>query len=313
MSRTVQVLAILLLVQIVIAIGLFSRGDDKGAFIGGEKLLGLDLSRVDEITLSEKEEESVVLNKQRENWVLSSFHDFPVSQDKLNEITDSLFTVTKGWPVATTKTAMKRFRVLEQDFERKLLFSKGGQLVKTLYLGSSPGFKQVHARVEGDNNTYLIDFSLFQASMKSADWQDKEVLKHNKDEFVKLTTAEFTLERQTDSWIVSGLQSNEETSQKDVEEYVSRIANLTFVNVLGKEDKPEYKQDNPEFSITAVLKSGKTLDYRFSAMGEGEDYALKLSGLDYYFKLSKHSIDDLEVKRDQFVKTKKTEEKNDAE
>ena len=55
--------------------------------------------------------------------------------------------------------AAKQFSVVDDKFERKISFTNKDNTQTKLYLGSSPGFKKVNARVDNETNTYKIEYN----------------------------------------------------------------------------------------------------------------------------------------------------------
>ena len=160
MNRLIQVLSGVLFIQLVLAAILTFSGRDTGAFASKEPLLDLTLAKVDKITIVEEGKPALVLNKKGENWLIPGYFGFPVDQEKLGKVTDKLFGITKSWPVATTGAAWKRFKVSGDKFERKIVFSKADFVLNTLYIGSSPSYRKVHARLKDQDEVYSIEFSI---------------------------------------------------------------------------------------------------------------------------------------------------------
>jgi len=99
----------------------------------------------------------------------------------------------------------------------------------------------------------------------------------------------------------------EETVAEEAERLIDRIAGLRIRTVLGTETKPEYNQDNPVFRYTLVLSSGDSEEYVYSKPKDGDDYVLKASHRDEYFK-----VDDWVVSRSKLVRKKDDKEATKA-
>jgi len=140
MARQTNILILVLVLQLALAIGLMFTGTDSGAFVTKEKLLALKLDNIEKITIEQKGSPALVMHKSGNEWLLPDYFDFPVAKDKLDSVTDKLFDTSVSWPVATTQAAAKRFKVAEDEFEKKLVISTQGGKSHTVYLGTSPGF-----------------------------------------------------------------------------------------------------------------------------------------------------------------------------
>ncbi len=313
MNRLIQVLSGFLFIQLVLAAILTFTGSDTGAFVSKEPLLDLTLAKVDKITIVEKDKPALVLNKQGENWLIPGYFGFPVDQEKLGKVMDKLFGITKPWPVATTEAAWKRFKVGKDGFERKMVFAKGDDDLITLYIGSSPSYRKVHARLNDQDEVYSIEFSTFEAGSTPNDWADKSYLHVERDQITELALPTVTLKRDGEKLVATELKETEESNDPEINNLTNKIAKLSFSKVLGKEDQPEYQQQSPEMEIELTLKSGDQIKYTFSKLQDKDDFVLKKSTDDYYFKIAGYMVDGvLEFSREKLVKEKAKEEMDEG-
>ncbi len=119
MKNGIFILSGLLAAQLVLATVLNLSGEDYGVFQVEEKLLSFKRQAVDGLRI-EDGTDTVVLKKQVGKWLLPSIGDFPASQGDVERLLDKLAALEKGWPVARTSGAARRFAVDEEQFERKL-------------------------------------------------------------------------------------------------------------------------------------------------------------------------------------------------
>lgn len=310
MIRRIQILAAVLLLQVGLAASLtFYARDSGAAFQSDEKLIDLELASLDEILIQEKDDPALVLRREDEGgtWILPDHFAFPVSSSRLDRLTQKLFGLTKSWPVGTTEVAAKRFKVTDEDFERKITFRKGKEDVATLLIGTSPGFKKIHARLAGEEAIYAIEFSAYQASVKAENWEDKNLLNVERDEIVRAELPGVRLIREGEALLVSDLVESEETDSSGVSKLLSKLSKPTFLEVLGTEENSEYGQDTPVLAYSLELKSGEVIDYAYSQPKEGDGLVLKLSSRPEYFKISKYSVEQLQedLTRERLVREKK--------
>lgn len=294
MAKQANILIGVLLLQVCLAVGLMMTGTDSGAFASKQPLLGMKLDDIDKISIEEQGNPPVVMSKNDGKWLLPDYFEFPVSSDKLEGAAGKLLDATVGWPVATTQSAAKRFKVASDDFEKKVVFSGPNGMTKTLYLGTSPGFKKIHARTDGDDNIYGINFSAYELAAKPNDWADQQLLHIDGEEMSEIEMADVTLERDGDKFVVKSLTENEQTNESKASSLQSQLSNLSFLEVLGKIDKPEYQQNEPELAYSVVLKDGDRVSFTLSKVADKDDYVLKPSNSEYYFKVAKHVVEGLE-------------------
>ncbi|MEW8438320.1 MAG: DUF4340 domain-containing protein, partial [Candidatus Thiodiazotropha taylori] len=78
-------------------------------------------------------------------WVLPDMADFPVNSDKVQQFFDRLEALRSDTPVATSDGARERFKVSDEQFERRITLTQSDETLARLYLGSSPGMRLIHA------------------------------------------------------------------------------------------------------------------------------------------------------------------------
>ena len=125
MKKWITLLCGLLTLQIAVAVGLNINRTDYGAFVPEAKLLSFDTEAVDRIRIDGEADKRVVLHKQDSQWQLPELDGFPADQGNVKRLLERLAKLEKGWPVATTRGAAKRFKVDETSFERKLTLAQG--------------------------------------------------------------------------------------------------------------------------------------------------------------------------------------------
>jgi len=290
MKKWISILAGLLLVQLVVALGVNLTGEEYGAFEAQEKLLAFDRQSVDGLRI-EDGEQSLVLKRQDGKWLLPERGDFPADQESVEGLLDKLAALEKGWPVATTAGAARRFKVDEEAFKRKLVLLSGDDVRATLYVGTSPGFRKVHVRPSGEDAVYAVAFNTWDATAKADDWIDKTILKLDEGEVERIEMPGVTLQRKEGELQVADLGEQEETNREEVKSLLGRLTGLRIQSLLGSEAKPEYRQDKPALQIKVTRKGGEVLSYRFSKPKDKAYYVLKRSGLDRYFKVAEYRVD----------------------
>ncbi|MDL1968515.1 MAG: DUF4340 domain-containing protein [Deltaproteobacteria bacterium] len=315
MKRWSILLGICLAVQMALAVGVNLARTDYTAFEPTETLLSADPKTVDDIRIQGSDEQ-VELKKQDGEWRISSQNNFQSDQDKVKAFLDKLLELKKGWPVATTSAAAKRFKVAEENFERKITLSREDKKIDTLYIGTSPGFRKVYARNKDEKPVYAVNFNDYEVGTKSGDWIDKWVLKHQVSDISHVRLPDFSMSRRDGKLAVEGIDENtEETVVEEAERLLRKIADLCIRStILGDETKSEYKQDNPDFSYTLALSAGESETYVFSKPKDANYYVLKPSHRAEYFKVDKWVVDSIkEVSRSKLVRKKEDAKKGTKE
>ena len=127
MEKTIRLLAAVLGVQLLLALGLSFTGPQLSTPAAETPLLGFDAEKVDRLVIEGPEAAKVALTKTDGNWHLPDAADFPADRDKIEQLLKRLRELRGGTPVATTPGAQQRFRVSDADFERRITLSAGDQ------------------------------------------------------------------------------------------------------------------------------------------------------------------------------------------
>ncbi len=304
MKKWINILGVLLLAQVVLAVAVNLTDEEYGAFHAQEKLLAFDKQSVDGVRI-EDGEKSLVLKKRDGKWLLPESGDFPAGQGSVEGLLDKLAAMEKGWPVATTGSAARRFKVDEEQFERKLVLLSGDDLLATLYVGSSPGFRKVYVRPSDEDAIYAVAFNTWEASPKADDWIDKAILKLDESDVERIEMPGVTLQREAGKLQVADLGEKEQTNMEAARSLLGKLTGLRVQSLLGTEAKPEYRQEEPALELKVTRKGGKVLVYRFSKPEEQAYYVLKRSDLDYYFKVAEYTVDPIkETTREKLVQAR---------
>jgi hypothetical protein len=312
MKKWISLLAGLLVVQLLLAVAVHLGGEDRAAFRAEEPMLAFDRQAVDGLRIT-ADGKSVTLKREGGDWTLPDRDGFPADGKVAEALLDQLAALRKGWPVATTDGARKRFKVADEDFERKLELLAGGKAVATLYLGTSPGLDKVHVRPAGDGAVYAVAFESWRAEADSSQWLDKTVLQLKAGDIQRLEMPGLVLKREEDGLRLEGLAEGESTDAKAAESLLERFAGLRIQDLLGHEAKAEYRQEQPELELTLQLSGGETLVYRFSKPEQGGYYVLKRSDRPEFFKLAEYQVDPIrETTREKLLAKEEKERKEPA-
>jgi hypothetical protein len=286
-------LGALLALQLLLALGLDLGGKDMTPAASQGPLLALDPEKVTEIRIQSAEGEPMLVKKTKKGWIIPSLGELPAAEHKVTGLLTKLEGLQKGLPVATSEQALKRFKVADQAFERKLTLEQGGSAPAILYLGDSPGFRQLFARADGDGAVYDVELGLFDVPDKADNWSDRTLLHLDAEKIRKLTLAGLTLERKDDSWHLADLAEDEEQDDQAIEDKVRALASIDFLGVLKDEKEPAVSKDASPVEMEATLTSGETVRYKLTKLADGDDYLLEVSNRPQRFTLSKYMTEEL--------------------
>lgn len=295
MDKTTKFLGGLLAAQLLLAVWAFSGGTDLSVHRPDQPLLAFDPAEVTDIKVAGPEETEVALKRVADGWLLADAWNVPAKDGKITQLLDRLRDLKTGLAVATTSGAKERFEVADDKFERRITLLKGDETIATLYLGTSPGLRKIHARKSDDDVVYSVAFAAYEAPDKADDWLDAGLLHFKQSELEAIELDDLTLTKtrpkeseqagvETDNgWTASGLAPGENLDQTKAGDLVRKLAQLDVRKVLGTEAKPDFQQDAPELRLKLRLSAAEPVSWTLSKPEQGEDYVLKSSQHPWYF------------------------------
>lgn len=292
MIKPISILAILLVIQIGLAGWLFSRGTGFGSVQPDEPLVSFDPVMVDRVMIQDNAGAQVELVKRDGQWRLPAYFEFPAAATKVEALLKDLLALRTRLPVSTSPEAFTRFKVADDQFERRVTLLKGDTELARLYLGDSPGFKRLFARGDQAKAVYEVAYSAFQAGAKAGDWTDKALLSLPPDQILGFSLNGLELNKEKagdqDLWMIKG--ETAAVDQTKAAELAGAVANLSFLEVLGTEAKPDYGLDNPVVRLAIQVKDAPTREFLIGKAATGEDYVLKAGDQPWYLKLGDWAV-----------------------
>jgi len=195
----IPVLGALLALQLLVTAVVHRYGDDDA----GAALPLLEsgvAARADSLRVSDGDGASARIARSDDGWPLAG-SGLPVAPGRVATLLAAL-EADPGWPVAQSRSARARFAVAEDAFERRLELLAGDDVLATVFLGTAPGFRQVHARAAGSDAIYSIDFNAYDAPADDSGWLDRGLAAIPGPTAVRWDG--HRLERGDDGWRVDG-------------------------------------------------------------------------------------------------------------
>lgn len=302
MRRTLILLGLLLVAQLGLALGLSLHDHGLEAFKGATPLLEVKASSSDQLVLTGADGAKLTLQKKNGDWTLPEHFAAPAAQKKIGDLLARLDKITRPWPVGKGDDLARRFKVADGQYERRLQFKQGDKVVSTLLLGSSPGFRKVHARVGGEATIYDIPLSTYEISLKAQDWIDQTLLQLEAKQVQSVTLPDCSLIRSGDKLQVDGLGAGEQTVAAKADKLLRALTDLRIVDAVATPDN----LTQPALQLHLGLKDGKPRAYRFYGPKDGKgSNLLQVSGYSYLFKVGPQLQKELSgYTRAQLVETK---------
>lgn len=265
MRRTVTILSIVLVGQLVLAAGLNVASRDQGAEASHQALAAFQPDKVDAIRIADGSGDPVLLERRENGWRLAGADGFPADAAAIERLLSKLDGFADRLPVARSDSARERFRVADDQFKRRVTLMAGGEPTAKIFLGKSAGPGQVYARAAGGDLIQEVAFTLRHASADVSQWQDESVAAVQPDNIRKAKLPGFTLQRADGGkgWrLVRGdTASPEKIKPAEANRVLRRLARPDFQAVSKGEPPP----GKPDLTYTLVTENGDEIRFAYVA------------------------------------------------
>jgi len=293
-------------VQLILAIVLWSSGSDYTAFKAKEPLLAFDAAKVDQIEIGESGASSVELTKQDGKWTVPSLLGFPADEAKVSGLLTKIAGLKKGWPVASSAEAAKRFKVTDAAHERLITLKSGGKESGKLFIGTSPAFKQAHARAGTGKNIYSVAFATYDAGVRGEDWMDRSLLNIPQDQIASISIGGVTLDRKDGKFALAGLSEKEKPNETAIYRLVGALTYPAFDAVSGKGPDALAKVSHPDIEVTVKRTAGAPVTLKYKKEEGGGAYLFTSSANSFLFRASEAAIEPVvKAKREELIEAPK--------
>jgi hypothetical protein len=292
------VLGALLALQLLVTAAVYRPGADDDTEAALPLLESGAAARADSLRVSDGDGASAGIARSGDGWTLAG-SGLPVAPGRVAGLLAAL-EADPGWPVAQSPSARERFAVAEDAFERRVELLAGDEVLATVFLGTAPGFRQVHARAAGDDAIYSIDFNAYDAPTDDSGWLDRGLAAIPGPTAVRWDG--HRLERSDDGWRLDGA-AVEDGSADDL------VRALEGLQVTAVAEAPAEET----VARTLVVDSGDDAIELTLAAGD-ETRFLKSSAWSPWFTISRYDHDRIADSLEALVGSDGTsEESSDAD
>jgi len=270
-------LTILFIAQVLLILGVFAYQQNSRVQVDAQPLLAIKPADIDKVIIQDASNK-VTLQKTGSQWQLPDLHQLPVDKQKLDEVLQKLDGTKLTWPVTTTASSHERFEVTGSKFQRRVELFQGDTKKADLWLGTTPGFKKIHLRREGEDQVYAVELTAFEFATASNDWLQSDLLAVKDVNSIK--AADYELQKTGDNWnFVAASQSvnAEKVDATKATELVNAFSNLQVQEVVSQV---------PQGEITKISAKSAAGEFNYEFTKAGSDYFVKRSDRDVTFKLS---------------------------
>lgn len=321
MNARMKLLGGLLAVQLLAVAGLLIA-DGMGGAGAGTALLPFEASAVVKLGVA-SQDEALSLQRGEDGWQLES--GLPADAEKIREALEKLAGAPAAWPVATSSATAERFEVTEENFQRRLAFETEDGEASALYLGTSPGYRRVHARLDGQDEVFSIDFANYEAPTEAEQWLDKTLLQaQGAVSSVQLQGQDgaWRLERQGDDgeWLLDGAAADQEAADKlanrfvdlrvigFAEEAAGVVADAADESTDAADEPADAAQESADAAAPPAPKARFTLvdeqgEYRLDLFfdEQAEDYSAVSSRVDGRFEVASYIAEQMLAKAEDLL------------
>jgi hypothetical protein len=302
MSRTNQILAAILALQVVVGVVVFWPRSPTVA--AGEPLFAdVEEEQVAWLQIVDPVSGEIEFERSDAGWVLAGTDGFPCTETAVPSFLDKLLALDTSRLVAETAESHVRLEVAEDTFSRQITFRLADGTTHTLYLGSSPSYNVAHVRLEGQDQVYLVSGLLAtDASVRATTWIDTSYVSLENDQVTALTlenaNGTYTFSKDADgAWTMAGLSGEETLNEGEVSSLVTRISSVRMQRPLGQGEEPGYGMDAPQAVVTVQTRDGEgATETQTLVVGaqdpEDSTYVVKASTSPYYVRVTEFSVQD---------------------
>ncbi|GGA87308.1 hypothetical protein GCM10011369_31730 [Neiella marina] len=283
MTQKIPLLTALLIIQAIIAIALYAVNGSRDASFTPMQLLPFDKQQLNRIVIR-GDSSKVELVKQQQHWLLAESDGVPIEQAKFNSMLNKLERLNTTWPVTTTTASHQRFEVADDNFRRKITFYDGQQQLAELFVGTSPGFKQSHLRLAGQDEVYALDFAAYEASATARAWLDKSVL--SVPGLNRIKGNDFDLVKENEQWHWHSAPLDLDVDQQKAEALARAIANLKVTEYVKQ--PPDFE---PDSAVELIAESDQS--FTFELYQHDGDYYVTRADRPQVFKLTQTQYEQL--------------------
>jgi len=271
MKKYQQWLVILLSAQLLLAAAIFTVGKFGQSQVKLEPLLSGTKAEIDQLVFSDATKK-VTLKKSANEWQIGELKQLPADKQKVEDLLAKLEATQLRWPVTNTKSSHERFEVADAKFQRKVEYYQGDKKRGNFYLGTSPGFKQIHLRNGSEDKVYVAELTQTDFSNSPSDWLSKTLISATNIKSIKGQNYEIT--KTNNQWALANSQE-----KLDVGKVEALVASLTTLQAIDIVDEPQQAD-----KVTLDVVGDSTWHYEF--LQKDNSAYVKRSDRNQWFKIN---------------------------
>lgn len=285
MNRAVPVLLLVLLIQCGIVAIVFWPQQSPGTGATGPGLAPFSVDAIDELRIGDEFDNEAILVKSGQQWLLPDLENLPADPAKVDTLLQSITGQAGSWPIARTPAARQRFQVADYYYQRRLTLRSAGEKLATLYLGTSPGYRKVHARNEQQDAIFSIPLNTFETPAVSADWLEPRLLQVRAP--LRIDADLYNLHFENGVWL-SGTGGTPD--EQELETLITALKALQVDGVADEDAQRELSAVEADLVLKIQSLAG---DVTLELLTLNDNHFIHSSEYPLFFKLSAYDFDRL--------------------
>ncbi len=290
MNRGNGVLLLVLVIQLFLTAVVYWPQQMRVVADPAVPLLAIDPADVSAIQLADDQGNEALLQRVEGRWRLPAQQDLPADSALVERLLQVVAVEWHGYPIATSVAARQRFEVASYRFQRSVTFiGDDDAQLGTVFLGTAPAFRRIHARSAADDAIYSIAFSSFDAPAADNAWLDRRLLQVPEPQKIR-SGDDFALTRLDNGDWRAGNGGTPEPRELDA--LLVSLANLQVDGVATEDQQRSLAQSAPAFSLD-IETAGEARQLAFYLLEE--EHFVHDRRYDLFFTLSAYDFDRLQT------------------
>ncbi|MFT5710859.1 MAG: hypothetical protein ACI8QT_001559 [Halioglobus sp.] len=283
MKQLINALLAIFAIQTAMVAALYWPSAGLMEVLNNDELVPFNADLVEEIHIGDDKGNEAVLVKAGSRWILPDLAGLTVNPELIEGLLQGVMRARTGWPVASSVAARQRFALTDYNFRRRLTLIGRGELLGTIYLGTSPGFRRVHAKNSVQDAIFQISYTSADASAIDSDWLDKRTLQLHSP--LSISSKNYSLHKQNDNW------RSDTGEVPDSRELKALLLALSSVQIDGVATTS--MQETLSIAVPEIKLSIETADkeIEFELFTVGEQHYIHCSDHSMFFTLSSYDFD----------------------
>ena len=276
MNRIIGSLLLILALQCALVLAVFWPSLESQR-TPRESLAPLPLERVDVIHVGDEFDNETVLSRAGEHWILPELDNLPADGAMVGKLLEAIAAGDGAWPVADSVAARQRFRVASYHYRRRIQLLEGDDIVGTIFLGTSPGFRKIYGRNESQDAIYSIPFNAHDAPGNSGAWLDRKLLQTRAP--LGIVADGYSLQREGDAWL-SGI--GHAPDQRELEALLDALRTLQIDGLASEDDQRDLAEAEADLVLEVESLAGRVT---LELLRRGDGHFVKSSEYPFYFTI----------------------------